>query len=208
MNLKKALILSFATHLLLCGAAVAFGLLARGGGALSGDIRLVSLVGVGKIGPMSAKRNRHEPAPVPQEVLLDPVSSTLSLMNADDHDRSDEERPRNIQDSADAASGETASGVGVPHGGIGLVSPEEWQLIQAAIERAKSYPRLARERGIQGVVHVRFRVREGGAVDDVHVVRSSGSAILDSASVKTVYRASPMPRVKGWVEVPIAYVLK
>jgi TonB family protein len=208
MNLKKALILSLATHLLLCGGSVAFGLLARGGGALSGNITLVSLVGVDKNGLMPVKRSPQTSAPVPHEVSLDPVSSTLSVMNADDHDRPDEERPGVSQDGADTASGESASNVTAPAGGIGLVSPEEWQFIQAAIERAKSYPRLARERGIQGVVHVRFRVREGGTVDDVQVVRSSGSAILDSASVKTVYRASPMPHVKGWVEVPMAYVLK
>jgi protein TonB len=208
MNLKKALILSFATHLLLCGGAVAFGLLASGGGALSGDVMLVSLVGAGETGPMPVKRSRQTSAPVPHEVSLDPISSTLSVMNDNDHDRPDEESARNSQDSADTVSGETASGAGAPSAGIGLVSPAEWRLIQAAIERAKSYPRLARERGIEGVVHVRFRVREGGAVDDVQVVRSSGSAILDSASVKTVYRASPMPRVKGWVEVPMAYVLK
>jgi protein TonB len=81
-------------------------------------------------------------------------------------------------------------------------------VIVSSIERVKSYPRLARERGIEGVVHLRFRVRPQGEVDRVEVVRSSGYEILDTASVRTVYRAAPMPYVSGWIEVPIAYVLK
>lgn len=207
MNLRKAIILSFATHLLLCGGAIALGLLASGGGGLSGDISLVSLVGADKTGQMPAKTIRQTSAPVTQKISLEPAPSTMPVLNAEDHDRPDE-RAGDSHDSADTVSEEKAWGAGAPSAGIGLVSPEEWQLIQAAIERAKSYPRMARERGIQGVVHVRFRVGEGGAVNDVQVVRSSGSVILDSASIKTVYRASPMPHVKGWVEVPMAYVLK
>ena len=81
-------------------------------------------------------------------------------------------------------------------------------MISSAIERSKSYPRMARERGIQGVVRLRFTVRPQGYVDRVEIVKSSGSEVLDSASVRTVYRAGPMPYVSGWVEVPIAYVLK
>ena len=90
----------------------------------------------------------------------------------------------------------------------GLVSSEQWAVIVSSIERVKSYPRLARERGIQGVVHVRFRLRPRGEVDRVEIVKSSGSEILDTYSVQTVYRAGPMPYVNGWVEVPIAYVLQ
>ena len=78
----------------------------------------------------------------------------------------------------------------------------------SSIERVKSYPRLARERGIEGVVRLRFRVRPQGGVERVEIVRSSGSEILDTASVSTLYRAGPMPYVNGWVEVPIAYVLR
>jgi len=57
-------------------------------------------------------------------------------------------------------------------------------------------------------VHLRFRVRPQGEVDRVEIVRSSGYEILDTASVRTVYRAAPMPYVSGWIEVPISYVLK
>jgi TonB family protein len=91
---------------------------------------------------------------------------------------------------------------------FGGISPEEWANLAAAIERTKNYPRLARERGIEGVVRVRFRLTSSGTVEKIEIVKSSGSVILDNASISTVYRAAPMPHVSGWVEMPMKYVLK
>jgi TonB family protein len=90
----------------------------------------------------------------------------------------------------------------------GSVSSEQWAVIVSSLERVKTYPRMARERGIQGVAHVRFRLRPTGDVENVEIVKSSGYDILDTASIRTVYRAAPMPYVSGWVEVPMAYILK
>jgi TonB family protein len=67
---------------------------------------------------------------------------------------------------------------------------------------------VARERGIEGTVLVRFKVLPTGEIERVDIIKSSGSDILDKASVHTVYRAAPMPYVNGWVEVPMSYVLK
>jgi TonB family protein len=89
----------------------------------------------------------------------------------------------------------------------GFVSEEQWSVIGSAIERNKKYPRIARERGIEGIVRLRFRVDQTGSVQKIEVVESSGSEILDSASIRAVERAAPMPYVNGWIEVPIAYVL-
>ena len=89
----------------------------------------------------------------------------------------------------------------------GLVSIEYLGLIEA-IERVKKYPRLARERGMEGVVRLRFMLNHSGGVDAVELVKSSGYEILDSASISAVYRAAPMPYVNGWVEMPMRYVLK
>jgi TonB family protein len=89
----------------------------------------------------------------------------------------------------------------------GLVSTEYLGLVEA-IERVKKYPRLARERGMEGVVRLRFTLNHSGGVDAVEVVKSSGYEILDSESISAVYRAAPMPYVNGWVEMPMRYVLK
>jgi TonB family protein len=56
---------------------------------------------------------------------------------------------------------------------------------------------MARERGIEGAVHVRFKVLSSGQVERVEILKSSGSEILDSASVRTVYRSEPLPSVNG-----------
>jgi len=92
--------------------------------------------------------------------------------------------------------------------GFGIIAPEQWSLIVSAIERTKNYPRLARERGIEGEVRLRFRINPVGAVEKIEIVESSGSEILDNASVRAVYRAAPMPAVSGWIEMPMKYVLK
>ncbi len=91
---------------------------------------------------------------------------------------------------------------------IGPAPSEHWAAIAAALERSKNYPRLARERGIEGVVKLRFKVNISGAVEKVEIVESSGSELLDNASVRAVNRAAPLPYVKGWVEMPMKYVLK
>ena len=55
---------------------------------------------------------------------------------------------------------------------------------------------------------VRFKVLPTGEIEKVDIIKSSGSDILDTATVHTAYRAAPMPYVHGWVEVPMSYVLK
>ena len=64
------------------------------------------------------------------------------------------------------------------------------------------------ERGIEGVVRLRFRLAPSGAVEKIEIIQSSGYDILDNASVGAVYRAVPMPYVSGWIEMPMKYVLK
>jgi protein TonB len=82
------------------------------------------------------------------------------------------------------------------------------ELIGKAIENAKSYPMVARRRGIEGTVHVSFRINERGRPDEIEIKKSSGHNILDSATVKVVKKAAPYPHLKNRVEVPVAYRLR
>ncbi len=78
--------------------------------------------------------------------------------------------------------------------------------IRAAIERAKSYPPLARKRGLEGTVTAAFTINAKGYPDYIRIVKSSGYEILDSAAKKTLLRASPFPQqVRGKIEVPITF---
>jgi len=47
-----------------------------------------------------------------------------------------------------------------------------------------------------------------GRLEEVEVVRSSGSQVLDEASLETVRNAAPFPPMPGWLQVPIAYTLR
>ncbi|HEY6022756.1 MAG TPA: energy transducer TonB [Pseudolabrys sp.] len=63
----------------------------------------------------------------------------------------------------------------------------------ARLERYKRYPPEAQSRGEYGVAQLAFSVDRSGAVHHAHVVRSSGSTVLDRETVALAERASPMP---------------
>ncbi len=77
--------------------------------------------------------------------------------------------------------------------------------IMRRIEGAKRYPRMARKMGIEGQSTVRFTLKPNGKVDSLEVVESSGSDILDQASLETVQRAAPLPYIEGWLKVVIVF---
>lgn len=63
----------------------------------------------------------------------------------------------------------------------------------ARLERYKRYPSEAQERGEHGVAQLAFSVDRSGGVHHPHIARSSGSSLLDSATLAMVERAAPMP---------------
>jgi len=77
--------------------------------------------------------------------------------------------------------------------------------IMRRIEGAKRYPKAARRMHIEGKATVRFKIKPDGKVDSVEIVESSGSDILDQASLETVQRAVPLPYKEGWLKVGIVF---
>ncbi len=84
--------------------------------------------------------------------------------------------------------------------------------IQNRISSLLSYPRLARENGIEGTAVVRFAVDQGGRVIDAKIINSSGSNLLDAEAVRVVRRASPFPPPAGterkYFSMPVTFTLK
>lgn len=85
--------------------------------------------------------------------------------------------------------------------------------IRSRIEEAKFYPGWARRQGIEGTVELLFTLSADGRVQEVRILRSSGSSILDEAAVQVIRRAAPYPIVEDWpgvirVQLPITYHLK
>ncbi|MEE9181119.1 MAG: energy transducer TonB [candidate division NC10 bacterium] len=83
-----------------------------------------------------------------------------------------------------------------------------FHLLRQRIERAKRYPAQARRWGMEGTAEVQFRIAGDGSVQGVMVVKSSGFAILDRASVETIKRAAPFPVISGAIRIPISYRLR
>jgi len=82
----------------------------------------------------------------------------------------------------------------------------------AQLERNKRYPSEAQSRGEQGTAQLAFSVDRSGGVHNARIVRSSGSSVLDQATLAMVARAAPLPRpppeVAGSqipISVPIRY---
>lgn len=78
-------------------------------------------------------------------------------------------------------------------------------MIRRAIDRSKHYPLIAKKRGVEGTVSLEFTINGRGRPENVRVVKSSGSDMLDAAALRTVSAAAPLPVVEGVLEIPIVY---
>jgi len=65
--------------------------------------------------------------------------------------------------------------------------------LMARLERYKRYPGEAQARGEQGVAHLAFSVDRAGGVHNARIARSSGSSLLDRATLELIARAEPLP---------------
>jgi protein TonB len=70
-------------------------------------------------------------------------------------------------------------------------------LVVAEIQAHRYYPESARSHGEQGAVGVSFTIGPTGRVITANVVRSSGSADLDSAARQILRSISPPPPPGG-----------
>jgi protein TonB len=85
----------------------------------------------------------------------------------------------------------------------------------ARLELYKRYPSEAQSRGEQGVAQLAFSVDRSGGVHHARIVRSSGSSLLDEATLALVERAAPLPapppEISGAqiaISVPIRYNMR
>lgn len=69
------------------------------------------------------------------------------------------------------------------------------QLISSWIQKHKVYPASARSDGIQGEGIIRLRISRKGKVIFSSIDKSTGSSILDAASLRMVEAANPVPKV-------------
>jgi TonB family protein len=123
----------------------------------------------------------------------------------------------------ESAAGKTAEGMpthalhtslsGARHEGLGdkgagMVPSRIIELIGSAIESKKTYPPLARRRGLEGTVRIGFSINPEGKPWDIEVIESSGHKVLDAATLTVVKRAAPFPYTDRRIEVPVSYRLR
>lgn len=207
ITLRSSLSISILFHILLVGCALALAQVAGRSFLPRLDAVQVSLVAPGSSAKdAGTEQKRKQALSVRERIAVEEHQPAV-------RSESSREQPIQRQPGDIAEDADTEPSPGVQNAGqegsrqSGLASTEYLGLVDA-IERVKKYPRLARERGMEGVVRLRFMLNHAGGVDAIELVKSSGHEILDSASIRAVYRAAPMPYVNGWVEMPMRYVLK
>jgi protein TonB len=220
MTFRHSFYISIAAHMMVFGSAFAIAQYAGGRLLSFGDVMMVALTSPGQTSGAGGKgfaRQGEDPATsvakkseVKEKELTTNTSTAPEALPAPPSEdvRQGGKDGKNNHGNAQFAS---RGGQGVstePGGGM----PGEWSLLAEAIERAKQYPRMARERGIEGVVWLRVKLAPSGAVEKIEIAESSGSEILDKAAIETVYRATATtaaPYVSDdWVKFPMRYVLK
>ncbi len=105
------------------------------------------------------------------------------------------------------SGGAAGAGAGPARVGDGL--GDALRRLEAAVRAraARDYPALARRRGLEGTVELRFRLRPDGGVVGLEVVRSAGP-VLDEAARAAVLAAAPLPYYPAPVTLPIRYRLR
>jgi len=94
----------------------------------------------------------------------------------------------------EAQPGSSASAAAPAQPAVEVPIAADWQRELAAWMAAhKTYPELARRRGQQGSVELRFTADRSGRVLSVSLVRSAGSDLLDSAAEAMVRNATLPP---------------
>ncbi|HSQ41435.1 MAG TPA: TonB family protein [Fibrobacteraceae bacterium] len=86
---------------------------------------------------------------------------------------------------------------------------QQFVYIRKIIASNLAYPERAQEREQEGSLLLSFVIQENGQVKNVHVVRSSGYALLDESAVATVHKSAPFPKppFPAELKVPVTYKL-
>jgi TonB family protein len=126
----------------------------------------------------------------PSEVTASVATLSEAPSAADGNGASTEERTG--QSVGDAESREETSPEAPPTSGV--ASEDAYRpLVLAALARAKRYPLLARQRGLEGVVEIAFTIHPDGRVSSVEVVNPSRHRLLDAAALGMVDRIGSLP---------------
>jgi len=71
--------------------------------------------------------------------------------------------------------------------------------LKQAIESEWIYPPMALRYGLQGKLRLEFTIFRNGRLEEIHLIRSSGSHLLDEEAVRAVRAAAPYRPLPAWM---------
>jgi protein TonB len=71
--------------------------------------------------------------------------------------------------------------------------------IKQSIESHWEYPEVALRYGLQGRLSLEFSVAGNGQLEQLRILRSSGSQVLDEEAVRAIKAAAPFPPIPPWI---------
>jgi protein TonB len=141
-----------------------------------------------------------EPSPTPTAIPPPRPRDEIERARAKERQEKDQQAKRQRRASlasAPSTAPRQARRAAAPAPGAGArdrhALPNWTSQLVARLERYKRYPVAAQARGEHGVAQLAFSVDRNGRVHNARIVRSSGSALLDRATLALVRRAQPLP---------------
>ena len=146
---------------------------------------------------------RDQPPPVEkqreQPAAREPIQETTVIV----------ERPlptlRELLPSANYSSGNTRSSGPVSLNTRDPIYVSYFTKIKQTIEQQWEYPEMALRYGLQGRLFLEFTIGASGHLEQLRMIRSSGSQLLDEEALRAIKAAAPFPPIPSWIKpVPLS----
>ena len=72
--------------------------------------------------------------------------------------------------------------------------------IKQLIESQWEYPELALRYGLQGRLSLEFMIGSNGELEQLRLIRSSGSQVLDEEALRAIKASAPFPPIPPWIK--------
>ncbi len=147
-----------------------------------------------KTPPKKPTPPKPEPVPMPKPIVKPipkPVVKKTAVKKTKQHKRV-KKKTHSVHQKR------RVSGGGTPHRSAARKN-EFLAQIRAKINKAKSYPRVAKRRGMQGTVKARFTILKNGSVGNIVL---SGSSLFYSSARKAIQSAFPVDANKAPMQLP------
>lgn len=72
--------------------------------------------------------------------------------------------------------------------------------IKQSIESQWEYPEIALRYGLQGKLSLEFTIAGNGRLEQLRLIHTSGSQLLDEEAIRAIKAAAPFPPIPPWIK--------